>query len=118
MVSDFSGYSLGKFRPTVCGGTGNGSKPPNTALSIAQIVYIIPHKNASGAENAGSIHAISTKKTPSGVFLYSFQDWRLHLYFDVDSGRKGEIRQRFNNLLRGRIDINQPLVNSHFELLT
>src|SRR5690348_16992071 len=42
--------------------------------------------------------------------------WKLHLDFDIDAGRKIEIAEGINRL-RGRgADINEALVNAHFEL--
>jgi hypothetical protein len=36
--------------------------------------------------------------------------------FDIDTGRKRQIRERFKNLRRRRVNIDEALVNAHLKL--
>jgi hypothetical protein len=61
------------------------------------------------------------KETPlplGAVFLLYSLSRLHHLHVDGDTGRKIEVRKRFDNLRVWREDVDETLMDAHFELLT
>src|SRR4051812_21737482 len=50
--------------------------------------------------------------------MIPFMSPPLKLDFDVDAGREVQTHERVDRLRRGRVDVDEPLVRAHLEVLT
>ena len=81
---------------------------------------VFPLKDRSRVPGTSSSHLVPWLSDHGGkrVIRASQVSYLEHFDFKVDSGRKAEGRKNVRRLAAGFDDVDQPLVNSHFKLIS